>query len=505
MPGLWPTRRRPATFSSHSKTCHAYGTCCGQTKESSKPSNGALGEDIMGTTELAYGLIVLAVAAVAAAVAALWTLRGLKSSGETSELSTVGDALRNELSMNRTEASHNAALLRTETMGALSDARISTEAKLDRFYRTLNDFGDNLTQRHEHFREKIDALVKTVHDEQAQIRERLRTEMDALRQQNDTKLDEIRGTVDERLQKTLEQRLGESFKLVSERLEQVHAGLGEMQILASNVGDLKRVLSNVKTRGVFGEVLLRALIQDLLTPDQYVENADVGKGTLERVEFAIRMPGGEERVLLPIDSKFPQEPYEMLLNAYDGGEGEAIKRSADALGRAIKNYAKTIEKYINPPYTTDFAIMFLPTEGLYSEVLRLPGFVDNVRRDHRVVIQGPATFAALLQSLQVGFRTLAIEKRSSEVWQLLGGVKTEFEKFGGTLEKVKTRLERAQQDIGDVQTRTRVINRRLRDVEALPEAESKTILQANDDDACEAIETTTLRLLPGAVTDDTVA
>jgi DNA recombination protein RmuC len=457
----------------------------------------------MGTSEITYALLPVALAAVVSALALAWLRRSVE---------TISQALRNELSMNRTEGSQNAALLRTETTNALSDARISTEAKLDRFYKTLNDFGEGLAQRHEQFREKIDTLVKSLHDDvskmcrentdqQTQLRERLRSEMEALRLQNDTKLDEIRGTVDERLQKTLEQRLGESFKLVSERLEQVHAGLGEMQILASNVGDLKRVLSNVKTRGVFGEVLLKALIQDILAPDQYLENADVGKGTLERVEFAIRMPGGEDGVLLPIDSKFPQEPYEALLNAYDAGDGELIKRNAESLGRAIKNYARSIEKYINPPCTTDFAVMFLPTEGLYSEVLRMPGFVDSVRRENRIVIQGPSTFAAVLQSLQVGFRTLVIEKRSSEVWQLLGGVKTEFEKFGGTLEKVKTRLERAQQDIGDVQTRARVINRRLRSVEALPEAESSSMLDIDDEAVLETPAPSNLRLLlPDGIT-----
>jgi len=227
----------------------------------------------------------------------------------------------------------------------------------------------------------------------------------------------------------------------------------------------------VKTRGVVGEVQLLALVEDFLAPEQYVLNADVKKGTGERVEIAVRMPGREAEVLAPIDSKFPQEPYEALLNAYDVGDAEQVRKLADLLGRAIKTHAREIQKYINPPHTTDFAVMFLPTEGLYSEVLRIPGLVDTIRRENRITVAGPSMLVALLLSLQVGFRTLAIEQRSSEVWELLGGVKTEFEKFGAALAKVKDRLDKAQGDIGQVEVRTRAMGRKLRAVEALPEGE----------------------------------
>jgi DNA recombination protein RmuC len=293
----------------------------------------------------------------------------------------------------------------------------------------------------------------------------------------------MRKTVDEKLEGTLEKRLGESFKLVSERLELVHKGLGEMQTLASGVGDLKKVLTNVKTRGTWGEFAVGNLLDQVLSPDQYAANVVTKEGSDERVEFAIRLPGrdeGENEVVwLPIDAKFPKEDYERLVDAADRGDSAAIEEAGRQLETRIKNSARDIcDKYLNPPKTTDFALMYLPTEGLYAEVVRRPGLVENIQREHRVVVAGPTTFAALLNSLQMGFRTLAIEKRSSEVWKVLGAVKAEFGKFGDVLGSVKKKLHQAADTIDKAETRTRAISRRLRGVEELPAAEARALLGA---------------------------
>lgn len=292
----------------------------------------------------------------------------------------------------------------------------------------------------------------------------------ALAADSAVKLEEMRRTVDERLQGTLEQRLGESFKLVSDRLEQVHRGLGEMHSLASGVGDLKRVLTNVKSRGIWGEMQLQALLSEILTADQYRANVATVEGSAERVEFVVCLPGrgpGEE-VWLPIDAKFPREDYERLLEAADRADVEAVELAARALDLRLRGFARDIrDKYLNPPRTTDFAIMFLPTEGLYAEALRRPGLIDTLQREYRVIPAGPTTFAALLNSLQMGFRTLAIERRSSEVWQLLGAVKTEFGKYGEVLDKVQRKLSEASQQIDQVAVRRRAIDRRLRAVQGI--------------------------------------
>ena len=297
---------------------------------------------------------------------------------------------------------------------------------------------------------------------------------------NASKLEQMRQTVDEKLHATLEQRLGESFKLVSDRLEAVHKGLGEMHTLAAGVGDLKRVLTNVKSRGTWGEVQLARLIEDTMTADQYGCNVKPVPGSDAVVEFAIRLPGqknSEEPVWLPIDAKFPKEEYERLHDAQDMADVEAVRQASAALGRAIEVQAKLITaKYISPPHTTDFAIMFLPSEGLYAEVLRLPGVLDKLH-DLRVNVAGPANFAAMLNSLQMGFRTLAIEQRSSEVWQVLRSVKTEFGKFGQSLADVKRSLESATNKIGKTETRTRVMLRSLSAVEALPSGNDSEIGQ----------------------------
>jgi DNA recombination protein RmuC len=285
----------------------------------------------------------------------------------------------------------------------------------------------------------------------------------------------MRATVDEKLHDTLEKRLGDSFRIVSERLEQVHKGLGEMQTLATGVGDLKRVLSNVKTRGIFGEIQLGNLLEQILTPDQYEANVVTKAGSAMRVEFAVKLPGrdaGQENALwLPIDAKFPQEDYLRLLDAQEKGDAAGAEEACRQLDRAVREMARNIrDKYLDPPATTDFGIMFLPTEGLYAEVLRRTGLCETLHRDFRVVIAGPMTLTATLNSLQMGFRTLAIERRSSEVWTLLGAVKTEFTKFGDILDKTHKKLREASDTIEDASRKTRTIERKLRSVQELPAA-----------------------------------
>jgi DNA recombination protein RmuC len=300
-----------------------------------------------------------------------------------------------------------------------------------------------------------------------------------LKASNEAKLEQMRSTVDEKLHATLEQRLGDSFKQVSDRLEQVHRGLGEMQSLATGVGDLKRVLSNVKTRGIWGEVQLANLLDQLLTADQYEANVATRPNSTERVEFAIRMPGrgAEMPVRLPIDAKFPREDYERLIEAQDRADAPAAEEAAKKLEMRIRLEAKTIrDKYIEPPYTTDFALLFLPTEGLFAEVLRRPGLTDDLQRLYRVTIAGPTTLSALLNSLQMGFRTLAIEQRSSEVRVLLGAVKTEFGKFGDVLAKTKAQLQSVTNTIDSAQVRSRAIERKLRGVEGLTDEQTKELL-----------------------------
>jgi DNA recombination protein RmuC len=336
----------------------------------------------------------------------------------------------------------------------------------------LRHFGSLLTQQL--------AQLTEVNDRRfGEVRATLEQRLKDIEANNAAKLEEMRRTVDEKLHATLEQRLGESFKLVSDRLEQVHRGLGEMQTLAAGVGDLKKVLTNVKTRGTWGEVQLEALLEQMLTPDQYAKNVATVPKSSERVEFAIRLPGrgvtggsGAEQgepVWLPIDAKFPREDYERLIDAQERADVLAIEEAGRALELRIRAEARTIaEKYVAPPHTTDFALLFLPTEGLYAEILRRPGLTDVLQRDYRVSVAGPTTLTALLNSLQMGFRTLAIERRSSEVWQVLGAVKTEFGKFGDVLARTKSQLETVTRSIEAAEVRTRAMNRKLRDVEALP-------------------------------------
>ncbi len=302
----------------------------------------------------------------------------------------------------------------------------------------------------------------------------------SIQNDNSLKLEEMRRTVDEKLQLTLEQRLGESFRIVSERLEQVHAGLGEMRTLASGVGDLKKVLMNIRARGNWGEVQVGNLLDQMLTPDQYSTNVRVNPDSNERVEYAIKLPGKDSAgnpVWLPIDSKFPHQDYERLIQSAENGDAAGVITHATALEENVCAEAKKIhDKYVNPPHTTDFAILFLPTEGLFAEILRRPGIVDRTLRE-RIVLAGPTTLAALLSSLQMGFRTVAIERRSAEVWEVLGAVKTEFRKFGNALATVEQKLQQASNKLGDVRTRSRVLTRKLRDVQDLPGADSERLLQ----------------------------
>jgi DNA recombination protein RmuC len=324
-------------------------------------------------------------------------------------------------------------------------------------------------------REEAGAAAKTQREELGKSLESVRSIVDLrlkqLQEDNAKQIDKMRATVDEKLQGTLEKRLGESFKLVSDRLEQVHQGLGAMQQLASDVGGLQRVLTNVKMRGGWGEVQLGALLEQLLTPEQFARNVKTRDESSENVEFAIKLPGDENGapVWLPIDAKFPTEDYHRLIAAQEKGDANAIEEAMKSLETQLRRSAKDIcQKYINPPRTTDFALMFLPTEGLYAEAIRRVGLVEQVQRDCRVIFAGPTTLAALLNSLQMGFRTLAIQKRSSEVWNLLAGVKTEFGKFGEALSAVKEKIEQASRKMEDVDVRSRAITRKLRDVEELP-------------------------------------
>ena len=387
--------------------------------------------------------------------------------------------IKDEITRNREETSSSSRLAREELSKSLKDSgdsllqRMTENAgmqkgQLDSFSRQLGD----MTKLNE---EKLEQMRKTMENQ-------LRT----LQEDNSKKLEQMRATVDEKLQSTLEKRLGESFKQVSERLEQVYKGLGEMRNLATGVGDLKKVLTNVKTRGTWGEIRLGIILEQILTPDQYDVNVPTKKGSSDRVEFAIKLPGQdsdkEKIVWLPIDSKFPQEDYQRLMDAQEAADKELAEKSIKNLEIRIKKEAKNIkEKYIDPPNTTDFGIMFLPVEGLYAEVLRRPGLCDILQRKYRIVVTGPTTLAALLNSLQMGFRTLAIEKRSSEVWELLGIVKTEFGKFGGVLAKTKKKLQEASNTIDQAEVRTRAIERKLREVQEVPQNETAKLIEEEKD------------------------
>ena len=383
-----------------------------------------------------------------------------------------GRELRDEIGRVRRDLGEVGSAQRTELSGSLNNFSQTLATQMSGIATVQDGKIDG-------FAAQLAKLTEANEARLTEIRNTLETKLRELQGENAAKLEEMRKTVDERLHATLEHRLGESFKLVSDRLEQVHRGLGEMQTLAAGVGDLKRVLTNVKTRGTWGEVQLEALLEQMLVREQFEKNVATRPGSSERVEFAIRMPGRVDgtQVWLPIDSKFPVEDYDRLIAAQDRADAAGVEESARALELRIRSEAKTIrDKYIEPPYTTDFALLFLPTEGLYAEVLRRPGLADALQRDFRVVIAGPTTLAAILNSLQMGFRTLAIEQRSGEIQLLLGAVKTEFGRFGEVLANTKKQLETVTNSIGKAEVRTRAIERKLRDVEALPTSDAQVVL-----------------------------
>jgi DNA recombination protein RmuC len=371
--------------------------------------------------------------------------------------------LREELGRSRQESAFGDRQAREElraALGHLTDSILNRMTQIARLQKDqLDSFSKQLGDLTRLNEGKLDALRLTMENR-----------LQSMQASNTEKLDQMRNVVDEKLQSTLEKRLGESFKQVSERLEQVYTGLGEMRSLAAGVGDLKKVLTNVKTRGTWGEIRLSHILEQILTPEQYAANVVTRRGGTERVEFAIRLPGQDDAaegvVWLPIDAKFPQEDYQRLLDAQAAADKEAADRALKSLEQRVKHEARSIrEKYIDPPHTTDFGILFVPVEGLYAEVLRIPGLCDILQREHRIVVTGPTTLAALLNSLQMGFRTLAIGKRSNAVWALLGSVKTEFGKFGDTLARTRKKLEEATHTIDQAEVRTRAIERSLRQVE----------------------------------------
>jgi DNA recombination protein RmuC len=351
---------------------------------------------------------------------------------------------------------------------------------------TLQQMSQQQRERLEALDGKVHSLIEQQGKAQESLRQSVEARLDLLRNDNVAKLEEMRRTVDEKLQSTLETRLTESFRLVSQQLESVHRGLGEMQSLAVGVGDLKKVLSNVKIRGTWGEIQLGNLLEQFLSPDQYIRNAQIREDSQERVEYAIRMPGrgDESECLMPIDAKFPQEDYARLVAAADRGDSTAVEEAALALEGRVKSFAKTIrEKYIHSPRTTEFAILFLPTESLYAEMLRRPGLFEALQRDSHVLLAGPTTLAAMLNAFQMGFRSLAIEKRSAEVWQVLGAVRSEFLKHGDVVDSLRKQLGTAVNTIERLGTRTRQMNRALKDVEAVPEAQATALLTLNTTEA----------------------
>jgi DNA recombination protein RmuC len=355
---------------------------------------------------------------------------------------------------------------------------------------TLGQLGAQQKEQLDNVVLALDKLTESQERAQVSLRNTVEQRLDLLRKENTAKLEEMRKTVDEKLQSTLETRLGESFNRVVEQLERVHKGIGEMQSLAAGVGDLKRVLSNVRVRGTFGELQLGTLLEQFLSPEQFVKNAQVKENSQERVEFAIKLPGRdvEGEILLPVDAKFPQGDYERLLSAAEIGDAEAVAEASKALEIRIRSFAKMIsDKYVAPPRTTEFAILFLPTESLYAEVLRRPGLFESIQRDHHVTLTGPTTFTALLNALQMGFRSLAIEKRSSEVWKILGAVRNEFGKYNDVVDRLAKQLSTAAKSVETLGVRTRAMDRKLRDVEVLPNHASQILLGVGTPEECDEV------------------
>ena len=400
-------------------------------------------------------------------------------------LQISNDKVERELRREITESSRGGRQELVQSFATFQQTVVAQSAEATRTQNTQIDaFGQQLGLLQKTLSDTLTHQLSSLSESNArrisEVRETLEKQLAQLQTTNAAKLDEMRATVDEKLQTTLQARLGESFKQVADRLEQVHKGLGEMQTLAAGVGDLKHLLTNVKTRGIFGEAQLAALLEQVFVPDQYAVQIATRPNSKNVVDFAIKLPGRSdsgEPLWLPIDAKFPNEDYERLLDA----QGRADVAGAEAAGRALEQRIRLeaksmVEKYVEPPYTTDFAILFLPTEGLYAEVLRRPGLMEALRREHRITLAGPTTLLAIMSSFQMGFRTLALEKRSSEVWQVLGAVKNEFGKFGGMLDKARAQTETVLKTLTDGDIRKRAMNRTLRQVEALPDAQSQALL-----------------------------
>ncbi len=389
------------------------------------------------------------------------------------QLTAFATTISEKLDGARAESATTATQLRQEVIRTLTEIS-------DAMVRTLKDLAAAEKLQLEAFSKQIESLTKTSGEKLEAVRNTVEAQLQSMKSDNATQLEQMRLTVDEKLQGTLEKRLGESFKQVSERLEQVHKGLGEMQSLATGVGDLKKVLTNVKTRGTWGEVQLGALLEQVLSPDQFARNVST-KGNGERVEFAIKLPGqGADRsevVWLPIDAKFPSEDYQRLMDAQERADLEGIEAAGKELEGRVRSCARDIsEKYLAPPNTTDFGILYLPIEGLFAETIRRTGLIEGIQRDCRVIVAGPTTLWSILNSLQMGFRTLAIEKRTSEVWNLLAGVKTEWTKYGEVLDAVEKKLHQATDTIEKAKARSRAIGRKLKDVQELPTSEARALL-----------------------------
>ncbi len=431
------------------------------------------------------GIITLILVGLCLIVLILLFLNSQKNKSE-SFIEGMKALLQSELKENRMELSSALKENREELSGGLDKLTQKLEEKLNQISEGLNknakENRDELSISLKNFGEIFSQNVREFNELQKQKFDSMATKQDELVKSTELKLEKMRETVDEKLHKTLEERLGQSFKIVSERLEAVQKGLGEMQNLANGVGDLKKVLSNVKTRGVLGEIQLGNILEQIMAPEQYEANVKTKQGSNDHVEFAIKLPGKDDHgkeVYLPIDAKFPQEDYVRLQTAYDEGDVAGVDAANKALAQSIKKFAKDIrDKYIDPPHTTDFGIMFLPIEGLFAEVVRQPELVALLQREYKIIVTGPTTLAAMLNSLQMGFKTLAIQKRSSEVWQILGAVKTEFGKFSGVLEKAQKKISEANKELDNlVGTRSKMMLSKLKKVEELPTSQTVELLE----------------------------
>jgi len=423
--------------------------------------------------------ITILIILVAIGVYTLFILKNLNEKYSGEKIDSLNEKISETKTMTETlikGISQEISRTRIETTKAINESINSLNSvitsNLSHLSNVLNNSSNQQKNELKIFSENLNSLIKTIDSKLKDIMEN-----------NEKKLEEMRKTVDEKLQSTLEKRLSESFKNVSLQLENVYRGIGEMSKLASDVGDLKRVLTNVKQRGIFGELQLKRILEDILTEEQYLENIEIKKGS--KVEFAIKIPSknlDDKDVLLPIDSKYPREDYEKILNAEERGNVDEFKQAIKNLENRIKTEAKDIHnKYIDPPNTTDFAILFLPVEGLFAEVLRIGGLFEEIRNDYNVIITGPTTITAILNSLQMGFRTLAIEKKSNEVWKVLSAIKTEFIKFGDYLSKTRKKLEDAADEIEKAEKRTSIIGKKLRNVETIPYEESQKVLEIDDE------------------------